>query len=77
MRRLHDPEENQKLEYHLKELSKLLYADTPPEALKDFESRELAVREHLFRTVGPVLGNFFLLMGSRLNPDASGKSKPA
>ena len=71
------PEENKKLEYHLKELSKLQYADTPSEALKDYESRELTVRGHLFGKVGAVLGNVFLLVGSRLNPDASGKSKPA
>ncbi|MBO1347693.1 MAG: hypothetical protein EBE86_009980 [Hormoscilla sp. GUM202] len=71
------PKENQKLKYYLKELSKLLYADTPKEHLQDFESRELAVREHLLKTVGPEIENFFLLMGSRRNRVASGKSKPA
>ena len=45
------PEEHQKLKYHLKEVSKLLYADTPYSQLEDFESIELAVREHLLMFV--------------------------
>lgn len=64
------PEENKKFKYHLQEISKLLYADTPSEQLKDFESIELAAREHLLSRVGPEIGNFFLLGESQSNRDA-------
>ena len=67
------PEEHQKLKYHLKEVSKLLYADTPSEQLEDFESIELAVREHLLLTVGPEIGGFFLPPDSRNHRNARDK----
>jgi hypothetical protein len=44
------PEEKQKLNEHLKEISEILVNNTPKENLKDFESIELAVREHMLLT---------------------------
>ena len=67
------PEEHQKLKYHLKEISKLLYADTPSEQLKDFESIELSAREHLLKTVGPYIGDFFLAPVSQTIRDVRDK----
>ena len=54
----------QKVKYHLQEAAKLLKAHTPPEELQDFESIELAAREHIVATVGPVMGEIFFHQGS-------------
>ena len=51
--------QERKLKYHLKEVAKLLKAETPKEQLQDFESIELAARKHLLETVGPEIGEFF------------------
>ncbi len=49
------PEEKQKLNEHLKEISEILVNNTPKENLKDFESIELAVREHILSSVSPLV----------------------
>jgi hypothetical protein len=54
------PEEKQKLNEYLRGISEILVNNTPKENLKDFESIELAVREHMLSSVSPVIGSFFL-----------------
>jgi hypothetical protein len=54
------PEEQQKLNEHLKAISEILVNNTLKEDLKDFESIELAIRDHLLSSVSPTIGSFFL-----------------
>jgi hypothetical protein len=53
-------QEQQELQQHLQAISKLLVKNTPKEHLKDFESIELAVREHILTTVSPAISGIFL-----------------
>lgn len=53
------PKEQAIVKERLREVAEILYRNTPPEALKTFETIELSVREHLLTTVAPELGNFF------------------
>jgi hypothetical protein len=52
------PEERQELEQHLNAIAKILYQNTDPSQLQDFESIELAAREHLLTEVSPKIGEF-------------------
>jgi len=54
------PEEKQKLDEYLTGIAEILAKNTPPEKLKDFETIEVTIREHLLSTVGPSIGSFFL-----------------
>lgn len=65
------PSEARKLKYHLQSAAKILKADTPKEQLQDFESIELAARQHLLETVGPTMGEIFF---HQENLKPSGKS---
>lgn len=53
------PSEARKLKYHLQSAAKILKADTPEDQLQDFESIELAARQHMLETVGPTIGEIF------------------
>ena len=53
------PEDTRKLKHHLTEAARILREDTPEANLKDFESIELALRDHMVKTVGPTIGDFF------------------
>lgn len=53
------PEDTQKLKHHLTEAARILREDTPEASLQDFESIELALRDHMVNTVGPTIGDFF------------------
>jgi hypothetical protein len=53
------PENTQKLKHHLIEAARILREETPEASLQDFESIELALREHMLNTVGPTIGDFF------------------
>lgn len=53
------PEETQELQAHLKAAAAILFKHTPPEQLKDFESLEMVLRDHLLERVNPEMGNFF------------------
>lgn len=55
------PEEKSLVKEKLKEIAEILYQDTPSEELKTFETIELSVRKHLFETVAPEIGNFFVI----------------
>jgi hypothetical protein len=67
------PEEKQKLNEHLKGISEILVNNTPKEDLKDFESIELAIRDHLLSSVSPTIGSFFLKQ--RQEPQRDGQDK--
>ena len=54
------PEEKQKLNEYLKGISEILVNNTPKENLKDFESIELAIRDHMLSSLSPTIGSFFL-----------------
>jgi len=68
------PEEKQKLNEYLKEISEILVNNTPKENLKDFESIELAVREHILSSVSPVIGSFFWKQSQERQRDGQDKS---
>lgn len=53
------PEQAQKLQEHVQEISKILYADTDPEELKTLSDIEQAVRKQMQQHVMPEVG-FFL-----------------
>ena len=59
------PAKAKALEYHLQEAAKILKEETPEEQLQDFESIELAAREHMVDTVGPVIGEVFFARESQ------------
>lgn len=67
------PQERQELEAHLNEVAKILYKNTNPAQLQDFERIELVAREHLLTEVAPKLGKFFLTRESQLRPSAANK----
>jgi hypothetical protein len=52
-------EETQELQAHLKPAAAILFKHTPPKQLKDFESLEMTLRDHLLERVNPEIGNFF------------------
>ena len=71
------PEESKSLQEHLKAAAAILLKNTDKEQLKDFNSIELAVREHVLKEVAPEIGNFFKQQCTRSrkgqkNPDESG-----
>jgi len=53
------PEDKQKLKEHIRSISEILVENTPSGSLKDFESIELAIREHMLTEIGPEMANFF------------------
>lgn len=65
------PSEARELQCHLRSVAKILKANTPEDQLQDFESIELAARQHIIETVGPAIGEFFF---QRENPKPAGKS---
>lgn len=66
-------EEKESLEKHLREIAVILFKNTPPSSLEDFESIEVAVREHLLTEVGPVIGSFFVKRQAELEREESEK----
>ena len=71
------PSETYQLKQHLRAVAKILKNNTPDEQLQDFESIELAAREHMLETVGPAIGEFFLSQKSQPKGENIDKSKPA
>ena len=67
------PKERQELEAHLNAVAKILYKNTKPEQLKDFESIELIAREHLLTEIAPKLGEFFSTQVNHLQQHAANK----
>jgi hypothetical protein len=67
------PKERQEIEAHLNAVAKILYKNTNPEQLKDFESIELVAREHLLTEIAPKLGEFFSIQASHSQQHAANK----
>jgi hypothetical protein len=63
------PKDKQKLKEYIKGISEILVKNTPPENLKDFESIELAIRDHLLKEISPEIGSFFLKLQQRQKPE--------
>lgn len=59
------PEEARQVQFHLRSAAKILKANTPEAELQDFESIELAARQHLLDTVGPAMADIFFPRRSR------------
>lgn len=53
------PEEQATVKENLRQISEILYKNTPSAQLTSFETIELSVREHLQETVAPEISNFF------------------
>jgi uncharacterized membrane-anchored protein YhcB (DUF1043 family) len=49
----------QKLQYHLQEISSLLYQNTPNEKLSSALEIESTVRQHLLQDIAPPICEFF------------------
>jgi hypothetical protein len=54
------PQEELELQQYLQAIGKILVKNTPKEQLQDFESIELAIREHLLTNVSPTIASIFL-----------------
>ena len=67
------PEEQALVQTKLREVAEILYNNTPPEALRTFETIELSVREHLLETVAPEIGNFFAIQQEATAQEGSEK----
>jgi hypothetical protein len=52
------PEEQQKLHYHIEEISKILYQNAPSEQLQNLEGIEQVVRSQMQQYVMPEVGIF-------------------
>jgi hypothetical protein len=70
-----NPEDKESLEKHLREISAILLKNTPPSSLEDFESIEVAVRDHILTEVGPVIGSFFVKRPAEPDREESEKSR--
>lgn len=55
--------EQEQLNYHLNEIATILYKNTRPEQLQDFESIEQAARQQILTEVSPKIGEFFFTQG--------------
>lgn len=51
--------DSQKLQYHLQQISSLLYQDTPTEQLSSALEIETTVRQHLLEQIAPSVCEFF------------------
>jgi hypothetical protein len=66
-------QERQELEAHLNAVAKILYKNSCPEQLQDFESIELVAREHLLTEIAPKLGEFFSMEANHSQSHAANK----
>lgn len=69
------PEQAQKLQEHVQEIAKILYANTELEALKTFSGIEQAVREQMQRHVMPEVGIFLSQQVQEQQRDENASSK--
>lgn len=67
------PEEQAIVFDKLRQVSEILYRNTPAAELKTFETIELSVREHLLETVAPEIGNFFVIQQWAIKQEESEK----
>lgn len=52
------PEQQKSIEYHSREIAKILHADAAPEAIETLEGIEKTVREQILEHVSPTIGVF-------------------
>ena len=69
------PKETRELNKHLEAAAAILFKNTPPEKLQDFESLELALREQLTKHVNPTFGLFFYAVVPKQMQAESGESR--
>lgn len=65
--------DSQKLQYHLQQISSLLYQNTPPDQLSCALDIETTVRQHLLEHIAPSLCEFFF---TKENLPQSNKVEP-
>ncbi len=53
--------DSQKLQYHLQQISSLLYQNTPTEKLSSALEIETTVRQHLLEQIAPPVCEFFFI----------------
>ena len=53
------PSDQEQLKVYLKAAAEIIYRNTEPTELKNFESIEKSLRQKMLEEVGPELGNFF------------------
>ena len=71
------PEEQAKIQEHLRQVAEILYKETPSDKLTRFEDIELSIREHLQETVAPEISNFFIIQQEESQQEGKEKFKPA
>ena len=69
------PEQAEKLQEHVQEIAKILYANTELEALKTFSGIEQAVREQMQQHVMPEVGIFLSKQVQEQQKDENASSK--
>jgi hypothetical protein len=67
------PEDRQRLKAHLKEVAEILYRNTAPTELSNFESIEKSLRQKILAEVGPELGSFFFQQYQELKQEEAEK----
>jgi hypothetical protein len=68
------PEDKQKLKEQMRSISEILVKNTPSDSLKDFESIELAIRDHMLIEIGPEIADFFWKQQQKQEQEESEKS---
>lgn len=69
------PKQAEKLQEHVQEIAKILYANTELEALKTFSGIEQAVREQMQQHVMPEVGIFLSQQVQEQQKDENASSK--
>lgn len=64
-----DNQELEQIKYHFSEAAKLLFKNTSPEKLKDFDSIEMILREYLLEIIAPLIASFFLHSQLKQQPE--------
>lgn len=54
-----NPQEKQKIQEYILEISKILYRNTPPEEIGTFEGIETTVRDYIQTELSPEIAEFF------------------
>jgi hypothetical protein len=75
MGKVMNPAEQEQLNYHLNEIAAILYKNTRPEQLQNFESIEQAARQQILTEVSPKIGEFFFTPGQNSGEDGQKRSK--
>jgi len=63
------PSERQQLKAYLEGAAEIIYRNTDPTELKNFESIEKVLRQKILSEVGPELGSFFFQKSQELKQE--------